>query len=435
MQEAPPLKREVWEVSPCSIFSSIQRGYGEGKMNAQVSREELLQRRVRNLERILEISRELSSTLNLHKLLIKIVNVARELTNTEASSLLLVDKATGQLYFEAATGVRESALLSIPVPLEGSIAGWIVKEGKALIIDDVTKDPRFYQYVDTVTRFQTRSILGVPLKTKDEVIGVLEVLNKKDNQPFTEEDVRVLETLAAQAAVAIENARLFQQSDLIADLVHELRTPLTSIIGYTQLLLKQKLDPTITRQFLETINRESSRLNSLINDFLDLVRLESGKVRLNKKPVFLRRLIDEAVAAVRPQAEARKIKLKVQVPVTLPSIMADEDRLMQVLLNLLSNAIKYNKDGGLVEVKAERKDREISVSVRDTGIGIPPEVLPHIFEKFYRGPSEEVATGSGLGLSIVKQIVEAHGGKISVESTPGEGSTFTFTLPLGRWEG
>lgn len=404
-------------------------------MDTQLSKEELLQRRIQQLERILEISRELSSTLNLHKLLIKIVYVARELTDTEASSLLLVDKATGQLYFEAATGVRESTLLSIPVPLEGSIAGWIVKEGKTLIIDDVNKDPRFYQHVDTVTRFQTRSILGVPLKTKDEVIGVLEVLNKKDNQPFTEEDVKVLETLAAQAAVAIENARLFQQSDLITDLVHELRTPLTSIIGYTQLLLKQKLDPTLTRQFLETINRESSRLNSLINDFLDLVRLELGKVRLNKKPVFLRRLIDEAIAAMRPQAEARKIKLKVQVPMTLPFIMADEDRLMQVLLNLLSNAIKYNKDGGLVEVKAERKDNEISVSVRDTGIGIPPEVLPHIFEKFYRGPSEEVATGSGLGLSIVKQIVEAHGGKISVESTPGEGSTFTFTLPLGQWEG
>jgi len=399
-------------------------------MKEQLSKEEMLQRRIRNLERILELSRELSSTLNLHNLLIKIVRIAKELTDTEASSILLVDKATGQLYFEAATGVRESSLLSIPVPLEGSIAGWIVKEGKPLIIDDVTKDPRFYQYVDTVTSFQTRSILGVPLKVKDEVIGVLEVLNKKDNQPFTDEDVKVLDTLAAQAAVAIENARLFQQSDLIADLVHELRTPLTSIIGYTQLLLKQELDPSLTRQFLETINRESSRLNSLINDFLDLVRLESGRVRLNKKPVQLRRLIDEAVAALRPQAEARKIRMKVQVPVMLPLVMADEDRLMQVLINLLSNAIKYNKDGGLVEVKAEQRDGEISVSVRDTGIGIPPEVLPRIFEKFYRGPSEEIAAGTGLGLAIVKQIVEAHGGKITVESTPGQGSTFTFTLPL-----
>ncbi|RLC77381.1 MAG: hypothetical protein DRI61_11655, partial [Chloroflexi bacterium] len=338
---------------------------------------EKLKERIRQLERILEISRDLSSTLNFHPLLIKITRVAAELTNTEASSILLLDKSTGQLYFEAATGVTESALVGIPVPLEGSIAGWIVKEGKPLIIDDVDKDPRFYRHVDTLTSFRTRSILGVPLKVKDEVIGALEVLNKKGSQPFTEEDVEVLTTLAAQAAIAIENARLFQQSDLVAILAHELRTPLTSIIGYTRLLLTQAdLNPALRRSFLETISHEASRLNSLINDFLDLIRLESGRVRLSKKLVHLRHLIEEAVATVRPQAEARRIKIKIQIPRNLPPIMADERRLMQVLLNLLSNAIKYNKDEGLVEVKATLKDRAVEVSVRDTGIGIEPEELP-----------------------------------------------------------
>ncbi|HDN80970.1 MAG TPA: GAF domain-containing protein [Chloroflexi bacterium] len=392
---------------------------------------EKLKERIRQLERILEISRDLSSTLNFHPLLIKITRVAAELTNTEASSILLLDKSTGQLYFEAATGVTESALVGIPVPLEGSIAGWIVKEGKPLIIDDVDKDPRFYRHVDTLTSFRTRSILGVPLKVKDEVIGALEVLNKKGSQPFTEEDVEVLTTLAAQAAIAIENARLFQQSDLVAILAHELRTPLTSIIGYTRLLLTQAdLNPALRRSFLETISHEASRLNSLINDFLDLIRLESGRVRLSKKLVHLRHLIEEAVATVRPQAEARRIKIKIQIPRNLPPIMADERRLMQVLLNLLSNAIKYNKDEGLVEVKATLKDRAVEVSVRDTGIGIEPEELPHIFEKFYRGSSEQNAFGTGLGLAIAKQITEAHGGTITVESTPGQGSTFTVTLPL-----
>ncbi len=386
--------------------------------------------KAKRLERLLEINLELSSTLNLQDLLSKIVNLATELTNTEASSILLLDRKTKTLYFEAATGVRVDSIQKIPVPLEGSIAGRIVQEGRPIIVEDVRADPNFYGLVDTVTHFQTRSILGVPLKVKDTIIGVLEVLNKRGGEPFDEEDVKLLEILAAQAAVAIENARLFQQSDFISDLVHELRTPLTSIIGYTKLMLDHKLEPATERRFLETIHREATRLSGLINDFLDLVRLESGRVKITKKPVQIRQLLEECIAIMRPQAEPRKIKIKLSTPPGPFYIPADEDRLRRVILNLLSNAIKFNRDEGLVEVKAELVGKELRISVSDTGIGILPEELPHIFEKFYRGRAEEEVSGSGLGLSIAKQIVEAHGGKIWVESTPGQGSTFTFTLPV-----
>ena len=385
--------------------------------------------RIRRLQRILEISRELTSTRNLHNLLLKIISVATELTDTEASSLLLADPKTGQLYFEAATGVAENALLGIPVPLEGSIAGWIFQKGEPLVIDDVSKDPRFYRQVDLITSFQTRSILGVPLKVQDRVIGVLEVLNKRDSAPFTDEDLEILGALAAQAAVAIENARLFEQSDLLADLAHEIRTPLTSIIGYTRLLLEQELAPETARQFIETIHREAVRLNNLVSDFLDLARLEAGRIRLQKRPIHLKYLVEEAVATLRPEAEARDIRIKTDVPMGLPPVLADEQHLLRVLLNLLSNAIKYNRPGGEVEITARRLDDRVSVSVRDTGIGIAPEELPYIFEKFYRGSAEGSSTGAGLGLSIAKRIVEAHGGTITVQSTPGEGSVFTFTIP------
>lgn len=386
--------------------------------------------KIKKLERLLEISLELSSTLHLRDLLGKIVHLATELTDTEASSILLLDRRTRTLYFEAATGVKMDSLLGIPVPLEGSIAGRIVQEGKPVIVEDVKAEPHFYGLVDTLTHFQTRSILGVPLKVKDVVIGALEVLNKKGGKSFSEEDVKLLEILAAQAAVAIENARLFQQSDFISDLVHELRTPMTSIIGYSKLMLDHEFDPATKRRFLETIYREATRLSGLINDFLDLVRLESGRAKVNKKPTQLRQLLEECIAIMRPQADSRKIKLKLIAPPLLPLILADEDRLRRVVLNLLSNAIKFNRDEGLVEVKVETAEKEVRVSVSDTGIGILPEELPHIFEKFYRGRSEEEIPGSGLGLSIARQIVEAHGGRIWVESTPGQGSTFTFTIPM-----
>jgi len=386
--------------------------------------------RSKQLERLLEISLELSSTLNLKDLLGKIVRLAAELTDTEASSILLLDRRTKTLYFEAATGVKADSLLGIPVPLEGSIAGKVVQEGKPVIVEEVRAEPQFYSLVDTLTRFQTRSILGVPLKVKDTVIGVLEVLNKRKGEPFNEEDVKLLEILAAQAAVAIENARLFQQSDFISDLIHELRTPLTSIIGYSKLMLDHEFDPATKRRFLETINREATRLSGLVNDFLDLVRLESGRAKINKKPVQLRQLLEECVAIMRPQADSRKIKIKLTIPPLLPLVPADEDRLRRVVLNLLSNAIKFNRDVGQVEIKVELAEVWVKVSVSDTGIGILPEEIPHIFEKFYRGHAEGEVPGSGLGLSIARQIVEAHGGKIWVESTPGQGSTFTFTIPL-----
>jgi len=386
---------------------------------------------IARLERMLEVGRELGSTLNLRELLTDIQFIATALTVTEASSIMLMDKKTGELYFEAATGEASDELTRIAVPIDGSIAGEVLKTGKPLIVADVRKDPRHYDQVDDMTKFSTKSILAVPLIVKDKVIGVVEVVNKLEEEGFTQKDVEVLTTMAAQAAVAIENARLFEQSDLISEVVHELRTPVTSIVGYAQMLKLPDIPDQSKQQFAEIIRREAARLGNMVNDFLEWARLESGRVRLAKERVDMRAVAEETILVMRPQADQRDITMSLQTPDEIPVIAGDSKRLKQVLLNLVSNAVKYNCDGGRVGVGIAVSAEMLRVSVSDTGPGIAAEDLPHIFQRFYRvAGTEEQVKGTGLGLCIAKQIIEMHGGEMDVESQLGVGTTFSFTLPI-----
>lgn len=391
-----------------------------------------LEMQISQLRMMLEVSRVLNSTLDLDALLHIIIEVATQVTGTEAASILLLDQKTGELHFEAATGVKRAEVQPIVVPLEGSIAGWVASHNQPLVVDDAHHDPRHYTQADRTTQFDTRSILGVPLQVKDKTIGVLEVLNKHDNSAFTAQDTETLETLAAHAAVAIANARLFAQSDQLADVIHELRTPMTSIVGYSKILLMTEgLESSAQKTYLATINREAMRLGRMVNEFLDLARLESGRTRLKQEPVNMEQVARESVMLLLPEANDRDISLNLHADDHFPPVTGDQERLKQVLVNLISNAIKYNREAGRVDVGLSLFNDSLRVSVADTGQGIPAEALPHVFDKFYRVERDEnMAKGTGLGLAIVKQIVEAHGGDIRVESEPGVGSTFTFTLPV-----
>lgn len=388
------------------------------------------QRQVDRLTHMLEASRLLSSTLNSNELLVQIQRVARALTGTEASSILLLPTKPDQLYFETATGAAKDKLPHIRVPVEGSIAGAVIKSCEPIVVNDARGDPRHYGLVDVATEFQTRSILAVPLVVKDNVIGVIEVLNKLDGD-FTDDDLEVLTTMAAHAAVAIENARLFQQSDLISEVVHELRTPLSSIVGYAKMLNMPSMASEAKSEFAETIYREATRLGQLVNDFLDWARLSSGRARLERQPVALAQVVDETVRVVRPRAEERGITIELRIPADLPQITGDPARLKQVFLNLADNGVKYNRDGGRMVIAVQVKEGRVEVAVSDTGHGIAEQDQPRVFERFFRVvASEKHAKGTGLGLSIAKQIVELHGGEMAVESQPGVGSTFWFTLPV-----
>lgn len=379
--------------------------------------------------RLIEISRDLASTLDLDTLLDDIVRASADITHAEAASIMLYDDTSRQLYFQVATNIDESTMRGLVVPLEKSIAGWIVTNRKSVRIDDAHKDLRFFSDVEQTLGYETKSMLGIPLITKNKVVGVLEVLNKKRGR-FTDPDESMLTVLGAQAAVAIENARLFQQSDLIAEFVHELRTPLASLSTATYLLLRPEMSREQRDQIVNNIHNETLRLNSLASSFLDLARLESGRVQFRKTRFSVADLIYECRDVMMTKAQETNIQIRIDVPNDMPLLEADRDKIKQVILNLISNAIKYNRPNGSVIITGNFNESEIFVTVQDTGIGIPEESIPHLFEKFYRvREHESKASGTGLGLSISKQIIQGHNGRIEVKSKMGVGTSFTVFLP------
>jgi signal transduction histidine kinase len=241
-----------------------------------------------------------------------------------------------------------------------------------------------------------------------------------------------LTTLAGQAAIAIENARLFQQSDFMAEMVHELRTPLASLRTSAVLLQRQELGDS-QREILDIMKSETERLIHMTSDFLDLARLESGRMRLDHDKFEVDKLITECVNVVLPQATDRGVTIKTYLdPFTAEG---DRGKIKQVILNLLTNAIKYNRENGSIQVKIYQSLRHdepfIEFAVADTGFGIPKDDQKNMFQKFFRvADTADKVQGTGLGLAIAKYIVEAHKGMIWLESEPGQGSTFFFTLPL-----
>lgn len=390
-----------------------------------------LEQKLDAYRRILDISKQLNSTLEYGALLQQIVASVVEILNVEAASIMLQDPATGELRFEIASNLKPHETERIAVPLDRSIAGWIFTHGEPRVIEDVTKDPKHYRQVDSATQFITRNLLGVPLKTHTKVIGVVQALNKRGAEKFTGEDISLLTVLASQAGVAIENARLFMQSDFIAEIVHELRTPLAALRASTVLLKRPDLPEEKRSEVHQLLEEETERLISLTSDFLDLARLESGRAEMERRPVDIAGLVRDCVTLVTPQADGKGIEIFNEVPDGFEA-SGDKAKLKQVLLNLLTNAIKYNRPQGQVFITAYVNGAGyVQVDVRDTGNGIRPENLPNMFRKFYRvADTASSVQGTGLGLAICKHIIEAHGGSIWLESVVGEGSVFSFTLPV-----
>ncbi len=384
--------------------------------------------RVARLQRIIEVSRLLNSTLSLQPLLSEIVRVVCDLTDAETGSILLADRRTGELRFEATTHPDGHAIYQMAVPME-SIAGWVFQHNEPVIVSDARKDPRFYAQVDRETGWETRTLMAAPMAVRGKVIGVLEVVNRRNGGAFTPDDLETLRILADQAAIAVENAVLFEQSDLVAEIVHEMRTPLGVIAAYADLITRENISPDDRNEFARMIQQEAMRLSRMAGEFLELARLESGRVFLAREPVDLAGTVESVLEALRPQAEAKGISLGVSLPATLPSVTGDAGRIRQVVLNLVANAVKYCRPGDRVTVTAMADEREVTVGVVDTGPGIPRDVQERLFEKFVR-VGEGQAEGSGLGLAICRRIVEAHGGRIWVESEEGQGAAFYFTLPL-----
>jgi len=269
---------------------------------------------------------------------------------------------------------------------------------------------------------------------REHLEGLVEERTDKLKKTLRKLEKEVDERKRAESLIKKQNERLKEldrmKSEFLSTAAHELRTPLTSILGFSEILLKKKLDEERRNRFLKIINEESTGLAALINDLLDVSSIESGRgFKIKKAPTDVKDIILENVDLFKSQTDKRTFK--VNLPPDLPKIELDKDKIDQVMENLLSNALKFSPEGGEVTVSIEQAKGKLKISVSDTGMGISKKDLPHIFEKFYRADNASIQAigGTGLGLAIVKYIVESHGGKMSVESEVGKGSTFSFTLP------
>lgn len=400
--------------------------------------------RLPQLKRMLEISRELTSTVSLEPLLHKIVQVAAELTSSEETSILLLNTRTGELRFRAASGDPTGQLRDIPVPVDDSIAGAVLLSGEPTIISDTLSEPRHYKVVGQRIGLETHSLLAVPLQIKEHRIGVLEAINKRNGGQFSHEDVETLTTLAAQAVVAIENARLVGdlrraydqlgeldrlKSDFIAIASHELRTPLGLILLYAAMLRDQMGDA--EGQQLDAVLRAAMRLRHIIETMLNLRYLETGEMELVLETFDLRKEVQDACEDYEAIAESGGLTLTTDLPGKDITVLADREKVRVVLDNLISNAVKFTPPGGRAQVALSRQGDQVEISVTDTGVGISSEELEHIFDRFYQVEDHMTRRhgGMGLGLSIVKGLVRLHGGRVLAESVPGHGSRFVVWLP------
>ncbi len=530
-------------IRPTEVLQAVRHGMQRHEqIQAWVKKQTLrgtdvLRRQVNALREMERIGRSVTASLDLDRVLMVIVDTAVELTGAEEGSLLILDETSGELMMRAARNFQDDFVRTFRLPVEDTLAGEVIRTGKPLLISDET--PKKIK-----TTYLVRTLLYVPLKVHQRIIGVLGVDNREKSLPLSEQHLTMVSTLADYAAIAIENARLYHsteveknkleailnqigdgvividndqrivlvnrtaremfqlgeteveskpfesvfrdsplleihageskgtpvqseltleggrvlnvqrvdipnvgqavtvqdityfkeldrvKSEFVSTVSHDLRSPLTAILGYVELITRVGEVNDLQRDFIRRVQISVRNITDLINDLLDLGRIEAG-MDARKEWVPMGVITRYAVEALQSYVEAKDIRLILDVPDELPQIYGDPIRLRQVVDNLLGNAVRYTPKGGQIRLSLAAEDEQMILRVADSGIGIPLSEQAKIFEKFYRGSNvPEESTGSGLGLAIVKSIVENHQGRVWVESTPGRGTCFTVVLPI-----
>jgi signal transduction histidine kinase len=398
-----------------------------------------------SLERLLEISRSISHSYHLESFLQNIVDAACELIGCEASSILLIEPETRYLKFLAAPTDQIEALKQLRIPLENSVAGECFQRERTILINQATSDNRIFREVDKLLRFETRSILAQPLRFGGQTIGVFEAVNKLSGENFSEEDIAIVETLAAQAAVAIRNDQLIDETqrrlndlaeldkmkaDFIAIASHELRTPLGLILGHATILREVILEAGQRKQ-IDVIIQSALRLKKIIDDLANIQKMQNEKIVLHREIIAADRLVADILEQYEGLAKKNQISLMSEFPQQNLSLLVDKEKINIAIGNLVKNAISFTKAGGHVLVTVENLLGYVKISVIDDGIGIPRNELQRIFDRFYQVESHltRKVGGMGLGLSVAKAMVELHGGQIWAESVEGKGSNFSLLLP------
>jgi GAF domain-containing protein len=402
-----------------------------------------------------EVGQALSSTLDVDVVLNTIVTRANDLIGADGCTIFEYDEVTEQFHLRATRNLEPRLVeLARGTPLrkgDQGILGQLPMGRQAVQVADITAGSYSSPISDALIEAGYRAVVAVPLIREDHLIGAM-TMNRKTPGEFPAETIELLQTFATQSALAIQNARLFREieeksrqlevasqhkSEFLANMSHELRTPLNAIIGFSEVLTDRMFGDLNEKQdeYLKDIYASGTHLLSLINDILDLSKIEAGRMELELTDFDLPTAIENALTLVRERAGRRSIALHTSIDTRLGQIQADERKIRQVVLNLLSNAIKFTPEGGRIEVRAEPKDGFVEISVSDTGVGIAPEDQEKVFEEFRQvGTAAKKVEGTGLGLTLCRKFVELHGGRISVKSEEGVGSTFTFTIPVRRGE-
>jgi signal transduction histidine kinase len=410
------------------------------------STDQALAARVEELSMMQRIDRELNASLDYRRVMDITLDWAVRMTGADTGLLAsVVEDEDGRrgLNFLASEGYPEelmSAHAEDVWPLERGIVGRTVESGEPTLVTGVQDDPSYYPAIEGMM-----AQITAPIRREDEIIGVIGLESRRADQ-FGQEALDFVVRLADHAAIAIENARLFEavqaandaKTEFVSFVSHELKQPMTSIKGYSDLLTKGTAGELNEMQesFLEVIRGNVSRMGELVQGLLDISRIEAGRVRINTEAVRMHEAVAEAVRGVQEQIAAKAQDLIVEVPEELPTVAADRTRLVQILVNLLSNACKYTPEGGAIFVEAQpangTENGFVRCSVRDTGVGISEEDQARLFTKYFRAddPAVRNEPGTGLGLVITKNLIELQGGKIWMESELGQGSEFTFTMPV-----
>ncbi len=408
-----------------------------------------LARSVEELRALGEIGQVVNSTLDPETVLTTIINQAVALTGTDGGLISEYDEATGTLPARAAPGFEVVLEGADPVRFGEGAIGRAAETRTPIQIPDVDAPGAYTGRLrGLLERAGLKALLAVPLMREDRVLGSLLVARKTPGE-FPPETVELLGTFAAQSALAIHNARLFREieekgrelaqanqhkSEFLANMSHELRTPLNAVIGFSEVLGKQMFGELNDKQkeYVNDIHNSGRHLLSLINDILDLSKIEAGRMELDLTTFDIRQALDNALTLVRERAGRRGIALDSEIDESLTNMTGDERKVKQILLNLLSNAIKFTPEGGRVTLTARGVDAALVISVRDTGVGISAEDQEHIFEEFRQVGTDYArkTEGTGLGLTLTRRFVELHGGEVEVESELGAGSEFRITLPL-----
>ncbi len=406
--------------------------------------EEMIVHRNKELGTLYAIASTINQSLDLDYILDATLHKVLEVIQADASWIQLPDKDSDTLSLVAHRGFSQEMIRetkTAKVKLGEGLTGKIVQSGEPIIVDNVSDDPRLD--LKSVKQETVYGAVGVPIKLRDRPLGVLGVFNRSPRQ-LTAQETQLLTAIGHQLGVAIENTRLIEEtaeveilqeldrlrSELIANVSHELRTPLGLIKLCSTVLLEQdmNLDHETQQQFLHNIDQETDRLEVIVDNLLSLSRLESNQLRQDRRPTQMEELSREVIKGI--EIQFPQYHFAHDFPPEPLMATVDPRHIEQVLRNLLTNAVKYSPDGGEITVRGWGDESRVTISVNDHGIGIPPEDLERIFERFYRVENEvtQEVSGAGLGLAVCRGIVEAHGGRIWVESTLGEGSTFYFTL-------